>query len=144
MNNCKCYKDAFFDDVLFYNIKNFFIKQYPNNTNSYIVFIINFIHLLVGIYLYTGWLLPSRYLPYHTFIVLLIIISWCISKDCLLTKFTHFFSDKKDRYLNISSKTQFILLFLSFFLSLLGSLQPQLSIFNGFYNLFTKYKKYND
>ena len=132
-------------DIYFYNrIKYFFGKFYPINKNSFIIFVLNIVHFLLGIFNTFGWMLPSQLLIYHIIVVYSIIISWVILKKCILTTVVNDLSNTNNdkKFLHISDKTLLIILLISSLLSFIGWIYPEISFYNLLYNVLNKYKIY--
>ena len=67
-----------------------------NSLNTIIADVIHYVHILLVLYVLTGWILtPVRKIHYYILFVLLILLDWNdLDGQCVLTKLEHYFREK--------------------------------------------------
>lgn len=149
-NDCKFNdKDSipYFHNIIKIYLKNIYNNLYPKNCNNkFIVLIIRIIHLLGLIYLLFGCLSPRKILKYHVIFCIKTLILWeffenkcymsmLIQKISNLNKCPGFFPE------DVDFSKKFILCVM--FISIIGIIIPDFSLYKVIYNIIDYLKKYN-
>lgn len=136
----------------FHNILKIYLKiiinnLYPKNCkNNFLILIIRILHILGFIYLLFGCLSPTKLLKYHVILCIKTLLLWefledkCyismfIQKISNLNKYPDFFSEDIDFLRNLIIYVMFI--------SIIGIIAPDLSLFKIIYYIVENLKKYD-
>ena len=121
----------YFEDIsgIYYNY--IWKTLFPDiRKNRILVYIIAFLHVLGTIQIAFGVFFPPKYLPWVFIYLVLIGFSYFPFKGhCFMTLLANKYSGRKESPLHIRMKTAKIILFINLSLALIGTINPNWSIF---------------
>ena len=117
-----------------------FKSLYPGRDkidNSSFVYMINTIHLLGVLFIQFGILLPSKYLSYYIYYLMLIFISYFYFRNnCFMTIISNYYSGKYLNMLCIKFTQAKLILILYLLLATIFYIEPSISFYNIIKRLF--------
>ena len=121
-------------------VRHTFKSLYPGRDkidNSSFVYMINTIHLLGVLFIQFGILLPSKYLSYYIYYLMLIFISYFYFRNnCFMTIISNYYSGKYLNMLCIKFTQAKLILILYLLLATIFYIEPSISFYNIIKRLF--------
>ena len=121
-------------------VRHTFKSLYPGRDkidNSSFVYMINTIHLLGVLFIQFGILLPSKYLSYYIYYLMLIFISYFYFRNnCFMTIMSNYYSGKYLNMLCIKFTQAKLILILYLLLATIFYIEPSISFYNIIKRLF--------
>jgi hypothetical protein len=150
MNNCDFHdKESipYFHNIIKIYSKNIYNNLYPKNCNNKIIVLITrVIHLLGIIYLLLGCLSPRKTLKYHVIFCIKTLILWeFFENKCYMSMFIQKISNlnKCPNFFPEDIKFSKKLILCVMFISIIGIIVPDFSLYIIIYNIVDYLKKYD-